>query len=40
MLIVGRVGGNIVVVGLEEEGRGELVVALFDGYFPFVVDLL
>ena len=39
MLVVGWVGGNVVVVSLEEEGRGELVVALFDGYFPFMVDL-
>lgn len=40
MLVIGGVGRNIVVVGLEEEGRGELVVALFNGYFPFMVDLL
>ena len=40
MLVVGRVGGNVVVVGLEEKGRGELIIALLDGYFPFVVDLL
>lgn len=40
MLVVGGAGGNVVVIGLKKEGRGELIVTLFDGYFPFVVDLL
>ena len=29
VFVVGGAGGNVVIGGLEEEGRGELVIALF-----------